>query len=272
MQQNYQAIRSAGLGLAAISYDSPAVLKDFAARKSIQFPLLSDADSKIIQSFDILSTEPKKGTPFYGIPYPGIYIVDPHGIVTAKYFENNYVDRNTAGLILLRQFGIQPETHSTPVEAKHLQLSVSATSDQARMGEHIALVLDVHLADRTHVYAPGVKGYIPIDWHLVDSPAVTSASAAYPEAKLLHLEAINETVPVYDGEFRLSRDIIIASDKVITPLLDAQGNFVVEASFRYQACDDRQCFIPETVPLKWVLHFDHLDRTRPPDNIQRKLN
>ena len=42
------------------SYDSRAVLKDFAQRKDIQFPLLSDADSGIIRRFGILNT-PGKG-------------------------------------------------------------------------------------------------------------------------------------------------------------------------------------------------------------------
>ena len=48
-------IHEQGLGLAAISYDSVAALKNFADRKHITYPLLSDSDSKIIRAFGILN-------------------------------------------------------------------------------------------------------------------------------------------------------------------------------------------------------------------------
>jgi len=45
---------------------------------------------------------------------------------------------------------------------------------------------------------------------------------------------------------------------------------VLEGSLRYQACDDHECYIPETVPLKWTFSFEPLDRERVPAEIQRK--
>ncbi len=45
------------------------------------------------------------------------------------------------------------------------------------MGQHMAVVLDVKLPNRVHVYAPGVKGYIPVDWKPDDSAAIKSAPA-----------------------------------------------------------------------------------------------
>jgi hypothetical protein len=49
-----------------------------------------------------------------------------------------------------------------------------------------------------HVYAPGVQGYIPIDWRLDEGgPAAKQHSFAYPPAEMLRLEATGETVPVY---------------------------------------------------------------------------
>lgn len=108
LQQNYQKIRSTGRGLAAISYDSPAVLENFAERRNVRFPLLSDSDSKIIRRFGILNTQTKEGSTSYGIPYPGIYVLDAKGVVTAKYFEDDYKQRDTAAIILMKEFGLQP--------------------------------------------------------------------------------------------------------------------------------------------------------------------
>ena len=94
LQQNLAAIRKQGLGVAAISYDSIGVLKSFADRQHIAYPLLSDADSKIIRAFYILNETAKPGTLTYGIPYPGVYIVDLQGKVVSKYFEDDYNDRH----------------------------------------------------------------------------------------------------------------------------------------------------------------------------------
>ncbi len=270
MQQNYRKVKSAGLGLAAISYDSPEVLSNFAQRENIQFPLLSDPDSKIIRRFGILNTQAKEGSASFGIPYPGIYVVNAKGIVTAKYFEDDYKERDTAAVILMKTFGLEPDQRPTSINAKHLQLGASTSDAEASMGQHVALILNVKLADRVHVYAPGVQGYIPIDWELAPSAAIKAGPAKYPASKILRLEAIQESVPVYEGEFRVVRDVTIGNDAAVKPMLGAQGDLTIDGTFRYQACDDRKCFLPETVPLRWTVHFQSLDRVRVPGDMQRK--
>jgi hypothetical protein len=46
-----------GIRLAAISYDSEAILKYFADRQHIDFPLLADPDSRVIRDYHVLNTE-----------------------------------------------------------------------------------------------------------------------------------------------------------------------------------------------------------------------
>ncbi len=262
MQDNAGKIQQAGLGLAAISYDTPATLKEFAARRHITFPLISDHDSKIIRSFGILNTKVEKKKPQFGIPNPGIYVLSASGTVTAKYFEDDIHERDTAAVILMKQFGLRPDTAATSIEAKHATIRTSLSDRTARMGQHLSLLTEVELPDRVHVYAPGVKGYIPIDWIQADSGAVKTGPVKYPASKMMTLEAIHETVPVYTGRIQLTRDIVIGSDENVTPLLDTHGNLALHGSFRYQACDDRKCYLPETVPLKWTIPFQHRDRVR----------
>jgi len=43
-----------GIKLAAISYDSEPILKYFADRQHIDFPLLADPDSKAIRDYHVL--------------------------------------------------------------------------------------------------------------------------------------------------------------------------------------------------------------------------
>lgn len=270
LAHNAGQIRAAGLGLAAISYDSPAVLKNFAERQKIGFPLLSDQGSRVIREFGLLNAEAPKDSIAFGVPYPGIYILDARGVVTAKHFETDYKESASTGLILLRQFGIEPETPHESQRAKHLTLTTSSTAATLRTALKLELNIDIALDPRVHVYAPGVEGYIPISWSVNESPAWKPAEVVFPASKKLRLEAINETVPVFDGKFRLRRELVITDEKDVRPLLDSNGNLTISGSVKYQACDDRQCFLPSTVAVKWTLPFEGLDRTRVPSELQRK--
>ena len=67
-------IEATGGQIVAISYDSPAILKRFAANSAITYPLLSDAGSKTIDAYGIRNKEAPER--FSGIPYPGTFVVD----------------------------------------------------------------------------------------------------------------------------------------------------------------------------------------------------
>jgi AhpC/TSA family/Disulphide bond corrector protein DsbC len=265
LQARLKEIEKQGLGLAAISYDSAAVLKDFAERRKITFPLLSDAKSKTIRAFGILNETVPAKSGFAGIPYPGTFIVDREGRVIAKYFEEDYTERYTASDILVRQFGATAGASQVTAETRHLKVTSAASSDHLRPSQRLALTLDIELKPNMHVYAPGVEGgYIAIEWDVTADVRVKSHDVSVPPSRKLHLDAIDETVPVYEGKFRLLRDITIA--KSAKP-----GELVVEGKFRYQACDDRMCYVPVTVPLKWTLTVEKPDLERAPAALQKKL-
>jgi len=132
------------------------------------------------------------------------------GEITAKYFEDDYKTRDTSASILLRQFGLSPVPKHEPVSAKHITLSTSATGTEGRTGQRLTLTVDGELAPKMHVYAPGTKGYIPIALTF-DKPAGFSADPpVYPPAKTMRIKIIKETVPVYEGKFRVAQTIRLA--------------------------------------------------------------
>ena len=271
LEHDLPRIKSQGFGLAAISYDSVAILKNFAGRRGITFPLLSDPDSKIIRSFGILNETAPKNTPFSGIPYPGTYLVDPQGKVLSKFFVDDFRERDTAGEILVKQFGMHSEEAHSTAATKYFDLSTSSSNDLVHQGQHITLSLDVDLKPRMHVYAPGVEGsYIPIDWKLTDSKAFKATPVRYPKPQVLRLDVIKETVPVFLGRLHLEQDLVIGKDEEVKPALTGSNELVIGGTLRYQACDDKECYFPATQALKWVLHFEALDRTRVPAELQRK--
>ncbi len=256
--------------MAAVSYDSEAVLHTFAERKDIHFPLLSDPDSKIIRELGILNETVEKTNLVFGVPHPGSFVLDSKGVIVAKYFEDDYRQRYTAGDLLMHQFGVIPAQAKSDVQGKQLRLTAAASNAVVTVGQRVALTLDIELKPGMHVYAPGVEGYIPIEWTMKESDAGTVHEVIFPKSQMLHLPAIDETVPAYTGHFRLTRDFTIAPADKVKPLLDASGQFTLEGSLRYQACDDRVCYIPQNLPVKWTLQFQDLDRQRVPAELQRK--
>ncbi len=268
LEQNLSHIQKEGLGLAAISYDSVTILKNFADRRKITFPLLSDSESKIIRSFGILNETVKPGTAQYGIPRPGTYILDRDGKVVSKYFVEDIRERVSSSDILAGQFGERLDASGGALEAKHVKLSTAASTPTARPGHRILLSLELDLKPKMHVYAPGVTGYIPIDWELEDSGTAKVLPVKYPAALKLRLKPIHETALVYQGHVRMTREITFGAENALKPLLTPSGEVVLKGSLRYQACDDRECYVPETVPVEWRFRFETLDRERVPAELQ----
>lgn len=258
------------MGVAAVSYDSVAVLHNFAERRGIHFPLLSDPDSKLIRELGILNETVPKESAFFGVPYPGTFVLDAQAVITAKYFEDDFRERYTSADILTHQFGARPADARSEVEGKQLKLTAAASNSLVAAGQRVSLVLDIEMRPNMHVYAPGVEGYIPIDWKMKESDAAVAHEVSYPPSVKLHLAAIDETVPVYRDRFRLTRDITIGQDAKLRPALDASGKFTVEGTLRYQACDDRVCYIPQEVVVKWTFEYAEFDRVRAPVELRRK--
>ncbi len=98
LQSDLAKIQANGAQLVAISYDSSEILKRFATKKSITYPLLSDTGSKTIDSYGIRNKDATGRTS--GIPYPGTYIIGTAGIIRAKLFLEGYKERASTEAIL----------------------------------------------------------------------------------------------------------------------------------------------------------------------------
>jgi Peroxiredoxin len=260
LENSREHLRKQGLGVAAISYDSVGILDSFAKRKGIHFPLLADPGSKIIRAFGILNETVPRDNMSFGIPHPMTIVVDPNGKVLSKHFEYNIRERYTAANILTEGTEVRTGAASSEVETKHLKLRASASNEKVGFGERIRLILDIELKPKMHVYAPGVEGYRPIEWILTESPNWKQHPIVYPPTRMLNLPAIQEIVPVYEGKFTLQREITFGQAE--------PGDMIVSGTLRYQACDDRVCYIPQAVPVQWKIHYEPLDSERAPAQLQ----
>jgi peroxiredoxin len=249
-----EGLRRNGLGVVGISYDSTETLKEFADEQHIGFPLLSDPDSKIIRDFEVLDATVLPGKPAYGVPYHGNYIVDEHGIVVAKLFDAEATLAHSTGVSVARLFGSPVNTHVKTVQHDRLSLSYYASSNTVASGDEIELTIDVRINDHMHVYAPSSVGRIPVEWVLADGAVFTVDTAEFPVPQTLTIGATGESADIYGGTFRVSRTVRINPGMLeAADAVDAQGNVVLAGEFKFQACDDRMCYLPTSIALEWKL-------------------
>lgn len=100
LQQRKADFDAAGIGMVAITYDDPALLRAFADRHHISIPLLSDVNALSFKTLGILNEDYRPDDSQYGIPYPGMIIVNPKGIVVGKLFVRDYTQRVDAAAAL----------------------------------------------------------------------------------------------------------------------------------------------------------------------------
>lgn len=89
-----------GYSLAALSYDPPAALAQFASKGGVGYTLVSDEGSTVIDAFGLRDPSYPKGNFAHGVPRASIIVLDKGGKVIWKSVSADYKARPTNGAIL----------------------------------------------------------------------------------------------------------------------------------------------------------------------------
>ncbi len=89
-----------GLAVVAMTYDPVEMLKFVEEDQGIEFTLLRDEDVTHVDALGIRNPDYEPGHRAYGIPYPGIFLVDTDGVIRAKFAEEDYRDRPDFDIVL----------------------------------------------------------------------------------------------------------------------------------------------------------------------------
>jgi DsbC/DsbD-like thiol-disulfide interchange protein len=131
-------------------------------------------------------------------------------------------------------------------KTSHLTFTAALSPDVVAPGTRMTLTVDVVPKKGLHVYAPGTE-YRPIGIALDPNPALQASEPVYPKPAVYLFKPLNEDVLVYSEPFRLRMDVVVGSIAPRASRLRITGKVV------YQACDDRSCFLPQSVPIEWTL-------------------
>ncbi len=234
-----------------MSYDSPETLAAFADRHGITYPLVSDPGSKVIDAWG-LRNQAARGRE-EGIPHPGTFLIDRSLKVLERAFEQAYQERNTAASLLARIGGAVPPDSPTDVAGGQLTATLGVTDAVVPPGGRTTLIVDLKPKPNMHVYAPGQEGYIPVSIALDPSADFKVQPAKFPAPGTYYFGPLKETVQVYDKPVRITQDVTLALSPELRKRATAKETLVITGSLTYQACDDKVCYRPETVPLGWSL-------------------
>ena len=273
--------------MAAISYDPPEILAAFARQRGITFPLLSDAGSETIRRYGILNTiaeeavGPHATDPavaadvkkyvsgvganprMVGMAFPGTFLLDGDGRVKSRFFEDFYIERNTASSIMARVGEKREAVAGTQVSTEHLQIKTYPSDAAVAPGNHFSIVFDIAPRPRIHVYAPGASSYRVIAVNIAPQPFVRVLPLKYPASQIYVFKPLNERVPVYEKPFTLVQEVILEGQPEAQTAFRGKDSLTVTGTLDYQACDDKVCFNPTSVPLAWTLSLSPIIRERP---------
>jgi len=96
-QSQFEAL---GFNVTTMTYDPVNTLKEAEEEYEVTFPMLYDEDSTFIKALGILNAQYEPGHRAYGIPYPGIFLIDAQGVIRAKLAEEDYRERPDFSLVL----------------------------------------------------------------------------------------------------------------------------------------------------------------------------
>ena len=178
--------------------------------------------------------------------------------------EDFYVERNTVSSLLVKlgDAGENPVA-GTRISTRHLDIVTYPSDPSIAPGNRFSVVLDIEPHPKIHLYAPGAKDYRVIKLTMEPNPQVEVLAMQYPDSEIYFFKPLNERVPVFQKPFRLVQGLVLDGSLQAQAALRGKDSVALRGSLEYQACDDRQCFIPVSVPLSWTMNLRSLVLERP---------
>lgn len=242
------------------------MLKTFAEKQEIPYPLLSDIDSEVIRQFGILNTGVSRDDAMlYGIPFPGSYVVDESGGVVAKFFHDTYKRRDSPELLIDAALGAVQLSDDAPRETRsdagiRVTAAIHGGKASIRQGIRRHVVVRFEMDPGLHIYGePVPEGMIPTTISVSGPPGLIVENPILPPTTPLRLESLGLELPVWSGRVDLQVPFYpngeLASE---TRPLDAD-EVALDVTVRYQACDDEACLLPKTETFSFTVPMDVID-------------
>ena len=154
-----------------------------------------------------------------------------------------------AFFVILCLAGIAATAHAQATRPK-AEVAPIVEREAVHAGTDVRVALQVRLPEGLHVQSnkPRDPSLIPTALS-IDAPAgVTVAEVVFPPTTDLKQEGQTQLLAVFEREFAIGVRLTLAANVAV-------GDLVVPAQMRYQACDDKVCYLPQHAETSWALHI-----------------
>jgi DsbC/DsbD-like thiol-disulfide interchange protein len=131
----------------------------------------------------------------------------------------------------------------TQVSTDHLKARYASELVRRTDGA-LSFVVEIEPRPGMHVYAPGADDYRIVSLEIDEQSALRLRPLQYPASEIYYFLPLNEKIPVYQKPFALKLDAYAQTTR---------EGLAVTGRLEYQACDDKVCFAPVSVPLAWTV-------------------
>ena len=142
---------------------------------------------------------------------------------------------------------------AVPLRTDHLVLVTYATNEVVTPGTQFSLMFEITPRPRMHVYAPGAHSYQVIRVRLNPNPRVVVRPLEYPPSEIFVFEPLDERVPAYQKAFTLRQPLLVRAPARGTRT--GVDEVTIKGTLEYQACDDRVCFRPQSIPVSYTVRL-----------------
>ena len=134
-----------------------------------------------------------------------------------------------------------------------LNIQSHVSAERVAVGDTFAVTLDLTPAPAIHVYAPTVVDYKPIAFAVRPQPGLIVKKVAYPPAEKYVYAPLKQTIDVYQKPFHLVQELALDGSAAGRAALKGMSTLTVQGTLSYQACDEKICYPPRTVPMTWTV-------------------
>ena len=150
--------------------------------------------------------------------------------------------------MVVRLSGQQP-----PLRPMLLDVASHLSVERVKAGEIFTVTLDLTPAPRMHVYAPTVVDYKPIAFSVRPQPGLIVRGVSYPPAEKYFYAPLKQTIDVYQKPFHVVQELALDASPAGRAALRGAPTLTLQGALSYQACDDKICYPPRTVPMTWTV-------------------
>ncbi|MCP3855028.1 MAG: peroxiredoxin family protein [Actinomycetia bacterium] len=181
-------LRAEGIKLYAVSYDDTEALGAYVGASGVEFTMLSDVDSDVINRYGVLNTlvQPDD-VPFYGVPLPGFFLLDEDGMIVDKLFNRHFANRE----------GIETVAEDDGIR---ITAFLRGGGGVLRIGPRRRLIVRLEMPDGLHTYGePVPDGMVATQIDVEGSEGFCWEEIGSPPTRPLQLPGVGGPLHVWDG-------------------------------------------------------------------------